>query len=60
MFSKQYLIRGSYDSKSGNWTVGNVTYGASAKLTITTSVDTGTGALEIDNLAGDGLCRPAG
>ena len=43
--------QGSYDSKSGNWTVGNVTYGASAKLTITTSVDTGTGALEIDNLA---------
>jgi uncharacterized repeat protein (TIGR01451 family) len=43
--------QGSYDSKSGNWTVGNVADGASAKLTITTSVDTGTGALEIDNLA---------
>jgi uncharacterized repeat protein (TIGR01451 family) len=43
--------QGSYDSESGNWTVGNVADGASAKLTITTSVDTGTGALEIDNLA---------
>jgi uncharacterized repeat protein (TIGR01451 family) len=43
--------QGSYDSKSGNWTVGNVANGGSAKLTITASVDTGTGALEIDNLA---------
>ena len=43
--------QGNYDSKSGNWTVGNVANGATAKLTITVSVDTGTGALEIDNLA---------
>jgi len=42
--------QGSYDSKSGNWTVGNVANGASAKLTVTASVDNGTGALEIDNL----------
>ena len=31
--------------------MGNVANGATAKLTITVSVDTGTGALEIDNLA---------
>ena len=43
--------QGSYDPKSGNWTVGNVANGAAATLTITVSVDTGTGALEIDNLA---------
>ena len=43
--------QGNYDSKSGNWTVGNVANGATAKLTITVSVDSGTGALEIDNLA---------
>jgi uncharacterized repeat protein (TIGR01451 family) len=43
--------QGSYDSKSGNWTVGSVANGAAAKLTITASVNTGTGALEIDNSA---------
>jgi len=43
--------QGSYDAKSGNWTVGNVANGAAAKLTITANVNTGTGALEIDNLA---------
>jgi uncharacterized repeat protein (TIGR01451 family) len=43
--------QGSYDSKSGNWTVGSVANGATAKLTITASVNTGTGALEIDNSA---------
>jgi uncharacterized repeat protein (TIGR01451 family) len=43
--------QGSYDSSSGNWTVGNVADGAGAKLTITVTVNMGTGALGIDNVA---------
>ena len=42
--------QGSYDSSSGNWTIGNVTNGAGAKLTITVTVNMGTGALGIDNV----------
>jgi uncharacterized repeat protein (TIGR01451 family) len=43
--------QGSYDASTGNWTVGNVDNGASTKLTITATVDSGTGALSIDNNA---------
>ena len=43
--------QGSYDSSSGNWTVGNVADGAGAKLTITVTVNTGTGALLIGDFA---------
>jgi uncharacterized repeat protein (TIGR01451 family) len=43
--------QGSYDSISGNWTVGNIADGAGAKLTITVTVNMGTGALGINNVA---------
>ncbi len=40
---------GSYNAGTGNWTVGNIENGASLKLTITATVNHGTGALKIDN-----------
>ena len=43
--------QGSYNSSSGNWTVGNVADGAGAKLTITVTINMGTGALGINNVA---------
>ena len=41
--------QGSYDTSSGNWTVGNVDNGASIKLTIKVTVNSETGAFAIDN-----------
>ena len=40
---------GSYNAGTGNWTVGNIENGASLKLTITATVNHGTGAVNIDN-----------
>jgi uncharacterized repeat protein (TIGR01451 family) len=43
--------QGSYDSDTGNWTVGNLSNGSSATLTITASVNPGTGGQTINNTA---------
>jgi uncharacterized repeat protein (TIGR01451 family) len=43
--------QGSYDNVSGIWTVGSIANAASATLTITATVDTGTGGTTIVNTA---------
>ncbi|MFC2077649.1 hypothetical protein ACFLTM_02445, partial [Candidatus Bipolaricaulota bacterium] len=42
---------GSYDSGSGVWTVGTLTVGATATLTVTATVDSGTGGQTLTNTA---------
>ena len=41
--------QGSYDASSGNWTVGDIANAASSTLTIKVTINSGTGALAIDN-----------
>ena len=41
--------QGSYDPGTGDWTVGDIDNGAQSTLTIKATVNTGTGALAIDN-----------
>ncbi|MFC1848481.1 PKD domain-containing protein, partial [Chloroflexota bacterium] len=43
--------QGSYDSGTGEWTVGTVAYGASATLSISATVDSGTATQTITNTA---------
>ena len=41
--------QGSYDANTGDWTIGEVANGASLTLTIKVTINSGTGALTIDN-----------
>jgi uncharacterized repeat protein (TIGR01451 family) len=43
--------QGKYDAGTADWTVGNLTKGASITLTIKATINSGTGALKIDNMA---------